>query len=187
MTIKTITPKDLYRRMKLGHNVVLLDVRTQNEFEEGHISGAMSYPLESFNAEAVIHKISPPFPTPPTIYVTCASDSQSTKACKRLADAGYEYIIMVEGGIRAWRGAGLPIKRIKENVLLFQPLQIRQQIQVVVGSLVILGTLLGTFVNPGFLAISLLAGTGLAYEGLFGTDYLKQALLKMSWNRQING
>jgi hypothetical protein len=62
---------------------------------------------------------------------------------------------------------------------------LRQQIQIALGLLVTVGTLLGTFVNMGFLAITMIAGVGSLYEGIFGTDYLKQILLKMSWNREI--
>ena len=57
MTIKTISPQDLYRRMKLGHNVVLLDVRSQEAYDEGHIIGAHLHPLASFDANNIIDKI----------------------------------------------------------------------------------------------------------------------------------
>lgn len=185
MSIKSISPQDLYRRMKLGHNVILIDVRAQSEFEKGHIPGATLYPLNMFDAQALIHKVRIPFPTPPTIYVACHSGSQSIEACKMLADAGYEYIVILEGGMRAWKAAGLPTYRLAVKPSDPQPLNIRQQMQIAVGAIVILGTLLGTFVNTGFLAISLLAGIGYAYEGLYGTHYLKDALLKMSWNRNL--
>lgn len=183
MTIKTISPKDLHRHIKLGHNVVLLDVRPQDEYDEGHIIGASLCPLKDFNVENIIQKVHRLYPTPPTIYVTCASGSESREACQHLADAGYEYIMKLEGGMEAWITAGLPVKKTKENPPLFQPLHINQQMQIIIGSIVTIGTLLGTLVNTGFLAIPFLVGVGFIYEGLFGTDYVNQALLKISWNK----
>jgi rhodanese-related sulfurtransferase len=184
MTIKSITALDLYRRLKLGHNVVLVDIRTQREFEKGHIPGATMYPLEEFNAKELIHKVCVPFPDLPTIYVTGASGSKAEEACQRLADEGYEYIIMLEGGMRAWTRANLPTNKIKETPLPHQLINLKQQMQIAVGIVVTLGTLLGTFVNTGFLSISLLAGIGYIYEGLFETEYLKDVLLKMPWNQE---
>lgn len=183
MTIKSITPQDLYRRMKLGHNVVLVDIRTQREYEKSHISGATMYPLEEFNAPALIHKVCVPFPDLPTIYITDASGSKAPEACKLLADEGYEYIIMLEGGMRAWTAKQLPTKKVNRTPSPHQLISLKQQMQITVGAVVTVGTLLGTFVNTGFLAITLFAGIGYIYEGIFGTEYLKEALLKMSWNR----
>lgn len=183
MGIKTISPQDLYRRIKLGHNVVLLDVRSKRDYEEGHIMGASLHPLEFFNAANIIHKVCAPFPTLPTIYVVCASGSDSMKACQHLANAGYDYIINLEGGMRAWAMEGLPLKTIKEKLPCLpvrEPVQVNQKMEIMIGSIMSVATLLGTFVNVGFLAIPFLVGVGFIYEGLFGTDYLKQTLLRPS-------
>lgn len=182
MTVKTISPQDLHRHMTLGHHVLLLDVSPQDEFESGHITGAILHPLEYLDPENSIQKIRIAYPTLPTIYLTGDSESRCIAAYQGFEAAGYEYLKIIEGGTQAWAEAGLPMEQIKE-ILPFEKMNISQQIQIVVGGVVTLGTLLGTFVNTGFLAISLLAGVGVVYEGLFGTDYIKQAVLKMSWNK----
>ena len=187
MSVKTITPQDLYRRMKLGHNVIVIDIRSPREYQKGHIPGATSYPLDDFDVEMLIHKVCVPFPTKPTIYITCATGQKSPEACQLLEKAGYEYITKVEGGMKAWLKQGLPRNIIKPDPSQVQHISMRQQIQITVGTIVVLGTLLGTLVNTGFLAISLLAGVGYVYEGIFGTDYLKQTLLKMPWNQESSG
>jgi rhodanese-related sulfurtransferase len=184
MSITTITPHDLYRRMKLGHNVIIVDIRSQYEFAKGHIPGATFYPLEIFDADALIHKACVPFPDKPTIYVCCANGSKSQEACQLLADEGYEYIVFLKGGMKAWNSSGLPLNKIYLPPSAHQHLQLKQQSLIAIGLTVTVGTLLGTFVNVGFLAICLIAGIGAIYEGLFGTDYIKQALLKMSWNKK---
>lgn len=184
LDIKTITAQDLYRRMKLGHNVVLIDVRTTREFERKHIAGSTTYPLEGFNAQALINRVRAPFPTLPTLYLICSTGALSREAAKRLADANYEYITIVDGGMKAWNKERLPTIKRESIPTTVHSLEIRQQMQLAVGLAVTLGTLLGTFVNTGFLGISLLAGVGYAYEGIFGTDYLKQFLLGMPWNQE---
>lgn len=183
MAITKITPKDLYRRMKLGHNVVLLDVRTENEFEQSHIVGSTSYPLEEFDAEAVIRRVNAPFPTPATIYLTCTTGPQSSEAAQRLEQVGYQYISIIDGGNRAWQMAGFPIMNNNSTSTVIGFLDMNQQIEIATGAIVIIGTLLGTFVNTSFLAISLIAGFALAYEGLFGNEFFKKILSKMSWNQ----
>jgi rhodanese-related sulfurtransferase len=180
MTIKTISPQDLYRHIKLGHNVVLLDVRSQEEYDEGHIAGADLHPLASFDAHKIIDKICAPYPFPPTIYVTCASGTEAMEACQQLAEAGYEYIINLEEGMFGWITAGLPIKRTMEEdePLELMPhstlelLKTKQQVELVIGSIIAIGTLLGTFMNPGFLAIPFVVGVGFTYKALFGADHL---------------
>ena len=184
MSIKTITPTDLYHRLKLGHIAPLIDVRTQEEFEEGHIHGAFSVPLECFSAKDVIQKVNTIYPETPTIYIISGSGSKASEATLRLAAEKYEYIMLLEGGMQAWEKSAFPIKRPRSKMIGGQHLEINQQILITVGSVVTLATILGTFVSPAFLAISLLAGIGIAYEGIFGTDYFHQFLSRMSWNRE---
>ncbi len=63
---------------------------------------------------------------------------------------------MLEGGIEAWRDAGCPIVRDVK-----QPIEIMRQVQIVAGSLVAVGTALGVFVHPGFLAVPGFVGAAL--------------------------
>jgi rhodanese-related sulfurtransferase len=169
--------------MDLGHHVLLLDVSPQDEFENRHITGSIMHPLEYLDPENTIQKIRIAYPNLPTVYITGDSNARCAEAYQGFEAAGYEYIKIVEGGTQTWEEAGLPTESLKE-ILPFEKMNISQQIQIIVGSIVTLGTLMGTFVNTGFLAISLLAGVGVVYEGLFGTDYLKQMVLKMAWNKE---
>lgn len=183
MIVETINPQELARHVTLGHHVFLLDVSPQGEFENGHIAGAIMSPLELFDAEGIVQKIRLTYPNLPTIYITGDSDARCVEAYRDLEAIGYEYIKVVEGGVQALQEAGLPIESLKE-ILPFDKMNTSQQMQIIVGSIVTLGTLLGTFVNTGFLAICLLAGVGFAYEGLFGTEHLKQMISRMSWNKE---
>lgn len=180
--MKTISPQDLYRRLKLGHNAVLLDVRPQSDYEHQHIIGALSCPFITFDAETIMSNVCMAYPTPPTLYVISAADVEADEASQQLAEAGYEYVMKLDGGMEGWATLGLPVKKPFEKASFFQSLPIAQQLHIGMGGVVALGTLLGTFANPGFFAIPFLAGMGCIYEGIFGTDYMKKALLKMPWN-----
>ena len=78
----------------------------------------------------------------------------------------------------AWERAGLPVKRSGVKAL---PLE--RQVRIAIGSLVVLGVVLGWLVHPAGYAMSALVGCGLIFAGV--TDWCGMALLmaKMPWNR----
>ena len=85
--------------MKEDSNYILLDVRRIDEFEEGHIPGAINIPNETIGTEA-------PRELPDkkrTIYVYCRSGNRSKQASKKLAGLGYTDIIEF-GGIIDYSG-----------------------------------------------------------------------------------
>ena len=77
---------------KLGDQQQLIDVRTNEEYEIGHINGAMLYPLqqiETFN-----------LPKDRTYYIHCKSGARSRKASEVLSTKGYD-IVNLDGGFEA--------------------------------------------------------------------------------------
>ena len=78
---------------------ILLDVRTQSEYDSGHIPGAICLPNESIGGEA-------PAQLPDknqTIYVYCRSGNRSKQASAKLAALGYTNVVEF-GGINSWPG-----------------------------------------------------------------------------------
>ena len=86
---------------------------------------------------------------------------------------------MAEGGIEAWKKAGLPIARDRS-----QPIEIQRQVMIAAGSLVLLGVLLGRFVAPELYALPALVGAGLTFAGITGWCGMAKLLALMPWNRQ---
>lgn len=85
--------------METETDYILLDVRTQAEFEEKHIPGAICIPNETIGSEA-------PEGLPDKdqlILVYCRSGSRSKQAAQKLADQGYTNIVEF-GGINDWTG-----------------------------------------------------------------------------------
>lgn len=86
-------------------NVVVLDVRTVDEFNEGHIGGAVNIDqAQSDFVEQVKETIS----TDKTLAVYCRSGRRSANAAGRLAAEGYK-CVNLKGGIIAWKEANLSL------------------------------------------------------------------------------
>ena len=100
-SVPQITPADL--SASLSHDAVtLLDVRTDNEWEGGHIAGARHIPLGRLtDALDSIPRARP-------IVVQCAAGSRSSIGASLLRARGVERVANLTGGIAEWRRAGLP-------------------------------------------------------------------------------
>ena len=94
-----ISQEDAMAQMVDGEDYILLDVRTQAEYAEGHIPGAICLPNETIGSE-------PPAELPDreqTILVYCRSGRRSEEAAQKLADMGYVNVLEF-GGILDWTG-----------------------------------------------------------------------------------
>ena len=91
---------------KIEAGAQLLDVRTKEEWADGHLKGAKWVPLaeEGFveKAKAVLDPKKP-------VVVYCRSGGRSAKATKQLRDAGFTTVHDMAGGIVAWEKEGKPV------------------------------------------------------------------------------
>ncbi len=85
--------------------VVILDVRTVEEFTEGHIEGALN--IDQKNSDFV-EKTKAAIPTERKVAIYCRSGRRSANAANKLATEGYK-CVNLKGGIIAWKGAGQPV------------------------------------------------------------------------------
>jgi rhodanese-related sulfurtransferase len=86
--------------------VPLVDVRTQEEFAEGHVPGAVNIPVDQLSkriSELEAHKTS-------DLYLICRSGGRSARARDMLLEAGFDHPINVAGGTLAWTSAGFPVE-----------------------------------------------------------------------------
>ncbi len=93
--------------LKKNADAVLIDVRTPEEFSEGHLPGAKNINVHGENFKAGFSG----FDKKETIYVYCRSGSRSAKAQSILQQMGFLKIINLEGGFLAWKAAEKPIER----------------------------------------------------------------------------
>lgn len=92
-----ISAEDAKKRMDSGDDIIILDVRTQAEYDESHIPGAILIPNETIGNGK-------PEQLPDTdkeILVYCRSGNRSAQAAKKLVEAGYTQIYDF-GGIMDW-------------------------------------------------------------------------------------
>ncbi|MFQ5433715.1 MAG: rhodanese-like domain-containing protein [Anaerolineae bacterium] len=85
-------------------DVVLIDVREQWEFDEGHIPGVTLIPLGEVPNR--LHEI----PTDKTVVVTCRSGNRSGQAVEFLRANGFDNVHNMAGGILAWEQAGFSVE-----------------------------------------------------------------------------
>lgn len=102
--VTTIAAGALADRLAAGE-VMLIDVRTPEEFAEGRIAGAINVPLDSFDPARL------PQAGSREIVLYCRSDRRSGIAADRLAAATGRPAVHLEGGILAWEAAQLPVER----------------------------------------------------------------------------
>jgi molybdopterin/thiamine biosynthesis adenylyltransferase/rhodanese-related sulfurtransferase len=84
----------------------VVDVRERDEWEEGHLPGAVHIPRG--NLESRIEGAVPDKSRPVLLY--CASGNRSAFAAKTLEDLGYENVLSLAGGFTDWKRNGLPFE-----------------------------------------------------------------------------
>ncbi len=173
--IATISPEQLAQRRQQNEAVELIDVRTPVEFREVHVDFARSVPLDTLDPQAVMESRHGASDEP--LYVICRGGSRGGKACEKFVARGYDNVVNVEGGTLAWDAAGLPVRRGKKAISL------ERQVRIAAGFLVVLGALLGFFVNSYFVFLSAFVGAGLMFAGITDTCGMGMMLAKMPWNR----
>ena len=169
-----INPSELNSLRNTNPELKLIDVRSPAEFQEVHAVGAFNIPLNNFNASEVIaqHGLSAEKP----VYLICKMGGRSQKACDALVEAGCTSAVNVTGGTDAWVAAGAPVERGQK-----QAFSIQRQVQILAGSLALLGALL-SFVHPGWAILAAFIGAGLVFSGITNTCAMGTMLAAMPWN-----
>jgi rhodanese-related sulfurtransferase len=175
--VATISPALLNDLRRRGEKVTLIDVRTPAEFGEVHVDFARNIPLHDLEASDV-RALAEDGP----VYVICKSGNRSQQACEKLAAAGLERIVSVEGGTSACVEAGLPVVRGKKAMSL------ERQVRIAAGALVALGAATaGLCPDPLWQKIGAglagFVGCGLVFAGITDTCGMGMLIARMPWNR----
>lgn len=102
MTAKPIDADSLYRQLKSGGEIALIDLREQGAFGQRHILRAVNLPLSRLELE--YRRL---IPRPDVPVVLCdAGEGLTTKAADVLGFAGWSDVSVLDGGIDAWEAAG---------------------------------------------------------------------------------
>ncbi|KTD16948.1 rhodanese-like domain-containing protein [Legionella jordanis] len=152
---------------------LLLDVREPVEHAAEKIGGAHLYPLSQ------MEKLQLPDQKAQKLVLHCRSGKRSAAACQKLLkhNPGLD-VYNLEGGIMAWAQSGYPVERANGFSL---PLE--QQVQLSVGTLILLTSMLAWLLSPVFLVLTALLGLGLIFAGISGHCGLAYVLAQMPWNK----
>lgn len=152
--------------------VRVLDVRTPAEFETLHIPGAYNVPLDRLSVHAAaIARVEE------ALVLVCASGQRARKAEAALAGGGMTHLHVLEGGVTAWRAAGLPVVRGAER------LSLERQVRIGAGALAATGGALALMVDPLFALLPTFVGSGLVFAGVTNTCGMAMLLARLPYNR----
>ncbi|MBN8935828.1 MAG: rhodanese family protein [Rhizobiales bacterium] len=169
MTVQPISAEDAKRLVECGATVV--DVREADEHARERIPGAKHYALSQI-AGPLDHRA-------PAVIFHCRSGSRTNAAAERLGSVTDSDAYILEGGIEAWKSAGLPIVRNRR-----QPLELMRQVQIAAGTLALIGVVSGALLHPAFYIVAGVVGAGLVFAGLTGTCGMARLLALAPWNRR---
>jgi rhodanese-related sulfurtransferase len=169
--LKTITPDKAAALIRQG--ATLVDIRETDEHMRERIPGARHHPLSKLDERSPVHA------GDRAVIFHCRSGMRTQSNAARLGAAAPCEAYILEGGLEAWKKAGLPVTGDRS-----QPIEIIRQVQIAAGSLVLLGVVLGTVITPWFYALSAFVGAGLVFAGVTGTCAMATLLGFMPWNKR---
>lgn len=171
---RNITPQQAYDWLTSGE-AILIDVREADEFKAGHIPYALSMPLSGV-CETFLHL---KLPQNKKVIFQCLRGKRGEQACAAVCAQGSGHAIYnMESGIEGWGAAGLDVIGSGQSKL-----SIFRQVQIIVGLLVLIFTLIGFGGQTWGFALAGTFGAALAFAGLSGWCGLAMLLAKAPWNK----
>jgi len=170
MTLPTIDALTLKQHLQTG-DAILIDILEPSEYAREHILAARLAPLSAFDRhdfDCESHKIA---------VFHCKSGNRTAMNAARLAAKGFAKAYMLQGGLDAWKAAGLPV-----HLDTSAPIDMMRQVQIAAGSMALAGAVLAFLVSPWFIALSGFVGAGLMFAGITGFCGMARILALMPWN-----
>ncbi|GAA5316082.1 MAG: rhodanese-like domain-containing protein [Candidatus Pelagadaptatus aseana] len=177
MSYTTISAQEfagLHRQDKVS---LCIDVRTEGEFNGSFCDGSLNLPLHGFTLESVNDFISDKdVAEEMPVYLMCLGGKRATVAAQKLAGQLKHPVVVVEGGVSA-----LPHDVMIQGESGVLPLD--RQVRIAIGSVVLLGTVIGALVDPMGYALSAFAGAGLIFAGVTDNCLMASLVARMPWNQ----
>ncbi len=85
----------------------LVDVRTPEEYADGHLKGSVNININSGDFEQKLGKLNKDVP----VFVYCRSGGRSARAASKMESMGFKKVYNMDGGITAWGAAGKPVEQ----------------------------------------------------------------------------
>lgn len=101
--VKYMDSKTSYTELQKG--AVALDIRTPQEYTGGHLAEALHIDWYGSEFASKVEKLD----RDQTYVVYCATSNRSRKAVERMAQMGFQNLILMTDGFQGWRSKGLPV------------------------------------------------------------------------------
>tara|TARA_X000000950_G_scaffold284307_1_gene387120 strand:+ start:154 stop:573 length:420 start_codon:yes stop_codon:yes gene_type:complete len=105
--LKDVSNDEFAALIATKEGALLLDVRTPEEWNEGHLEGAAH--ADYWGDETAFETAMNAIPRDRTVLVYCAGGGRSGLTAKELIEAGHQEVYNLEDGISGWEGQGLPV------------------------------------------------------------------------------
>ncbi|HEY0867610.1 MAG TPA: rhodanese-like domain-containing protein [Fimbriimonas sp.] len=165
-----LSPKDLAAKLGAGEKMQIIDVRSPEEFQTGHLPGARNVPLETI-ADQI-----PGVRKDEAFVLVCHGGARSDDACRRIASS-YDSVYILSGGMSAWE------RQMRSEARTEKPgMGVDRQTHLVAGIMVLSGLVLSSQLGPGWIVLTILPGFGMLLHALTGLCPMTLFLGRLPWN-----
>lgn len=103
----TLSPKEFASLAQQENDAVILDVRTEEEFREGHIAKSVNIDWNGIDFEKKVAAIDRSKP----VLVYCLRGGRSESAAQKMRSMGFTEVYELKGGLAEWQSSDLPVSR----------------------------------------------------------------------------
>ncbi len=104
--VTTTTPDQVKSRLDAGEELVVIDVREPDEWQQGTVPGAHTVPRGVLEGQ-----VDAQVPRDATVVLYCGGGGRSALAARNLKEMGFDKVESMDGGFKAWADAGFPVDR----------------------------------------------------------------------------
>lgn len=157
---------------KMNTDYVVIDIREPDEYAADHIEGALNFPSSQLSSPPAVPA------GMKTAFFHCRSGHRTQVFAHILAQTSVQEGYCLGAGIEQWK------RCVGQTVVNpSAPMEIMRQVQIIVGSIILLGIFLSYTVSSIFILLSAVMAGGLIYSGLTGWCGMAIFLRGMPWNQ----
>ncbi len=172
-SIPSIACERLHQFLTESTNVQIIDVRSVGEYRAGHIPGSIHIPYEEIQSR--LEDVTGDRPA----VLVCQSGTRANIACDLIIQSRSNATVLM-GGFAEWCKAKYPVV-----VAQISNWSLERQVRFTAGLIILIGLILGTWVNPWLYMISAFIGVGLTFSGITNFCGMGVLMSKMPWNQPI--
>jgi len=103
--VKDVSPAEATRLLN-HENAIMIDMRTDKDYRDGHIANALNVPTGNADIPATLNKY-----RERAVVVYCQRGNRSIAFCNKLSKQGFASVYNLKGGVLAWQKAELPLTK----------------------------------------------------------------------------